>query len=214
MLETFPWSKLITMVFSASALILSGWGLYFAFTANSLSKQSNDLSNEANRTSNKAFELSAKSFEIETRPFLNIDFQKQEEGLYYIIKSDGVRVLYCFTVRMTNVGKTPASNISIPQTANLQDIKSINENLNVVFPSDLVLGPGQSYEIDFKMGGIPTTKSIEEEIQERSARAVPIDFTFSVNYQNFAAPEKKYRSKIKYRITPTMVSYLEGGEML
>ena len=165
--------------------------------------------------SNNSNNRSTKIQEMQTRPWLIATVVKNKEtGRYYDIIEENGYIDWNFQIEIENKGTTPANNIKLPNTANLKDTKSINENLFVEIPN-IVLGQGQKYSYTFSIGGKP--KKVEEKelmVKRYKKNDGGLIFKFKVKYKGLFNQNTIYSTKTTFDIQSDKVSYLDDSEFI
>jgi hypothetical protein len=198
--EVFPWYTIATIIISVIALVLSGCGLYFSFSAIRLSK--------------KAIDQTKSHFIIENRPYLNgklITFKENDSYFLFELKEKSFVITVQF--KLENKGNIPAKNISVDGPFTIEAAPSYPVNKLILnTPPIITLAPGESKAYLWNMEIGYGDFSQEEVIKQIENKIFEADISMTWKYTSFLDEIKAYESKISYLVKHNAATLL-GSEI-
>ena len=181
------------------ALIISGISVYYSY--------------RVNQTSNKALEQAQKIAVIENRPWLNIELVKfiDTDSYFKILKKDNIMETE-IRLKLTNTGKTPATNISSRRHNVFKSNIPISEQFKINLAPTFTLGPGQEHYTTIVIGMSVEEKDIDKEIQEIKEGRYTLNIEGNVSYTSLLDNTKIYGTYISYEVT-NLNAIFKGREM-
>lgn len=196
--DIFPWYTIVTIIISVIALALSGWSLYFSFSANRLSK--------------KAIDQTKSHFIIENRPYLNgklITFK--ENGSYFLFELKEKSFVITVQFKLENKGKIPAKNIFLDGPFSIEATPSYPANKVILdTPPIITLAPGESkaYQWNMEIGyGDFSPDEIKKQIEDKIFEA---DVSMRWKYTSSLDEIKTYESNISYLVKHDVATLLSS----
>ena len=130
---------------------------------------------------------------------------------YDIIEKEGY-LYWQAEINIENKGATPANNIRIPQNVRLKDIKTTDSDL-VLHLENIVLGQGQKYRYNFKMGGQPRRpEDLQKLLNQYKDNDKGLVFNFKVFYTGLIKEDKEYKSEYTFDIKSDKFTILNNSE--
>lgn len=206
-------NNFIAIIIPCIALIISGISIYYAHQANQISSKAAELSVEANNISKEALEQVKKEFMVESRPWLNIELAKfQDTDSYFKISRKNNIIETEVRLRLTNTGKTPATNISSRKRNVFITNIPISESFKIDLAPTFALGPGQEHYTTIVIGMFIEDKDIDKEMQEIKEGHYKLDIKGIVSYASVLDNTKIYGTYINYEVT-NINAIFKGREM-
>ena len=184
----FPWFNIITCIVAIFALLVSVWSLYYSY--------------KSHKTSVNALKHTKEAFTIQNRPYLNVKLIKFDDTDLYLrfIPNDKTFNL-AVRFKVTNVGVTPATNITIPiHTINSKDFFPNNKPSEFYLPPNITLGHGESkaYIWDNEIGYGDFTAQETKENFESGKLEAKVGMVW--NYNSPLSKNTIYASSIAYLV--------------
>ncbi|HNS56559.1 MAG TPA: hypothetical protein PKO34_05860 [Smithellaceae bacterium] len=174
-----------------------------AIIAIGLSFWSMRIANEANQIAKKAASVSQLQFIQENRPYLEVAPVKFDNGSYMeFLEINNKQCEISLKYKINNVGKGPATDILVPQLAELSEdmLKNCSSLEGFKSPPAISLAPGEHVFLKVKEIIKPHTVTAEEYLKEFKEGSHYVSLEFYVIYRSEINEDEIYSTKSSYKI--------------
>lgn len=152
------------------------------------------------------------AFLAENRPILTLNPLPYEDKSFFKIRSKNKQMLIEVQYHVQNLGKQPATNISLPPGALIEGLPFEKDaDISYKIPSQLALAPGDSFILTAYAKFTWETKSLEDFetiIEEMYKKG--FSQQIGIEYSSSLEPTKKYRTMTDNKFSRYNCSYLKG----
>lgn len=167
------------------------------------------LSSIALFQSHCANELSEKTLEYSQRPYVNIGIEKfKKNNSYFHISRIENTVTLTISLKLENVGNTPAKDITAPKIIKIDHNLKENTPLTLDLPPIISLGPGQSCNATYDI--LLESDKPDAIIKEMELGKWKLDIGFVIQYTSILDDKKTYKTKTTYEIRSNEAILIEN----